>query len=114
MVGLLPRLPEQRAELMASHKSKRPDLFRRHWPYDLRADARGAPAAGLPLLRAGVTAPAGITEAPASCSRAVTEAISSSQLWAKDAMPCASKVLATSAISTPIRHNPFRTERAAA
>jgi hypothetical protein len=51
------------------------------------ADARGDAAAGLPLLSAGVTAPAGITAAPAFSRRAVTEAINSSQLSAKDVMP---------------------------
>src|SRR3954469_16404618 len=58
--------------------------FRGCQPRTTPADARGAAAAGLPLLLAGVTAPAGITEAPAFSSCAVNEAISSSQLLAKD------------------------------
>ena len=65
----------------------------------------GDAAAGLreepPLFAEGVTAPSGMTLAPAFSNCSSTDFTRSSQLWAKDAMPCRSSTSATSAKSTP-------------
>jgi hypothetical protein len=61
----------------------------------LGALATGGPSPRLSLV-AGVTAPAGISTAPAFSICLVTDPISSSQLFAKDAIPRSSNVAATS------------------
>ena len=81
---------------------------------DCRAAAAAGAVAGLPSPLAGFTPPAGITMAPAFSICLVTEAINSSQLLAKDSIPCSSRAFATSPMFNPARPNNSKMACAAA